>query len=142
MTNAECKKAIHQLFEKKNFSVHLDNKALRVNGKSYRVQPDDAYYFLNQTIYLIEYEYNKRPIESISKFWWLFEDTDILDCVSMIKLLVITTNEKIGKIRNRSMEILGEELENKYPDKLKFYFIPDYLLTVNSIKTAVEAMFD
>ena len=142
MTNDECKKIIQKLFSEIDFEKHLDDKQLWVNGKSYRIKPDDAYYFLNQTIYLIEYEYNKCPVESISKFWWLFKETDIFDQVSKIKLLLITTNEKTGEIRNRSIEILGEELEDQYPDKFEFYFIPDDLVTSNVIARTVGNMFE
>lgn len=140
MNNSECKAVVHNSFSNRIFDKHIDNKALWVKGKNYRIQPDDAYYLGGEKIILFEYEYNKRPIESISKFWWLFRETDILNHIEKIKLLLITTNEDIGDIRNGSIEILGKELEKQYSDKFEFYFIPDDKVTSKAIEEMIEKM--
>lgn len=90
---------------------------------------------------MLEYEAKVLPVESMTKYCWLFEDTDILDHVSMIKFLIITTNEKIDEIRNRSIEIIGEDLEYKYFKRFEFNFIPHDALTTKVIERTGEDMF-
>lgn len=121
MNNDLCKKAVHGYFNKIKPLVHIDNKSLKIGNINYRIQPDDSYILNDSEIILIEYENNKRPVESISKYWWLFEKTDWLDRRIIIKLLLIITNPSLNEIRYDSIVLLGQELSKRYPDK--FYFV-------------------
>ncbi len=105
--------------------VHTDNKKLLNNGHSFQIKPDDAFYFSDKVI-ILEYENNLRPVESISKYFWLFEKTEWLNEKLKISLLLTINNRRLAedyKIRTESIQILGAELQKKYPFLFDFHFL-------------------
>jgi hypothetical protein len=124
MTITDCENIIKSYFEN-NFDKyeHLHNKKLIVNNSNYRIIPDDIFYYGKEMI-LIEYENTKRPVESISKYWWLLKNTKWLNEKIKIKLFIIGLNDAHKGIRDESVEILGSELKLKFPENIDFYYIP------------------
>lgn len=124
MTITDCENIIKSYFES-NFGnyEHLHNKKLIVSSSNYRIVPDDRFYKDKEMI-LIEYENTKRPVESISKYWWLLKNTNWLKEKIKIKLFIIGLNEVHKGIRDESVEILGSELKSKFPDSIDFFYVP------------------
>src|SRR5690606_6249239 len=108
---------------------HSSDKQLVVNNKKYSIRPDE--YFLFDNIIVVEYENTKRPVESISKYWWLFHKTDWLSNNIEMSLIFISVYPKANRIRKESILILGKELESKFSNKLKFYFV--YSIQLNQV---------
>jgi len=124
MTITECENIIKLFFENNSQNYkHLHNRNLNVNNVNFRLVPDDRFDW-NDDIILIEYENTKRPVESISKYWWLFKNTDWLKKDKRIKLLVIGLNEAHKGIRDETLRILGSELELLFKNAFKFFYIP------------------
>lgn len=88
--------------------------------KNYRIRPDEAFYFEDKVI-LIEFESNKRLVESISKYWWLFRDTDWRNNQIKLELHFVILKSHDDEIRERSVQILGEEL-SKQENGFKFFY--------------------
>lgn len=91
-------------------------------GNIYRIKPDEAFYFKDKII-LIEFESNKRLVESISKFWWLYKDTDWPKHEIEVELHFVILKSHRSEIRERSVQILGEEL-SKQVKNFNFFFYP------------------
>ncbi len=124
MKISECKIIVHSFFDEDNkYLEHLDNKQLQLNKIKYRIQPDDTYIFKTKVI-AIEYEKTKRPVESISKYWWLFTRTDWLEHAILLKTAILILNPKPNLIREDSLKILGEELALEYPKYFEFFYLP------------------
>ena len=107
------------------FSQHTHGKILSFNGKTYQIRPDDAFYYPDN-ILVIEYENNLRPVESISKYLWLFKKSNWVREALKINLLLTINNQRIEKdykIRTESIQILGDELKRQYPLMFNFCFI-------------------
>jgi hypothetical protein len=104
------------------FLYHRRNKTLIYENNPYRIRPDDAFYY-QDNILLVEYENNKRPVESISKYYWLFKNTNWLEEALKINLLLTINRENINTIRTETIQILGDELKAKCPLKFDFCFI-------------------
>lgn len=119
--------------------LHKSNCALRFNNFSYQIRPDDAFYYSDQ-ILLFEYENTQRPVESISKYFWLFEKTDWLEQDVKIKLLFTINRQNVNTIRTQSIEILGRLLNEKYPNKFDFYFLQYRELNKESLLAELEKM--
>ena len=133
MTIKECENIIKMHFENSfDGFEHLHNKKLIVNNSNYRIIPDDRFYSDKEMI-LIEYENTKRPVESISKYWWLFINTKWLNEKIRIKLFIIGLNDNHKGIRDESIEILGLELKLKFPESFDFYYIPWNIVSKNEI---------
>lgn len=124
MTISECENII-KLFFKNNSQNYkqLHNRKLNLNNENFRIVPVDRFDWYDDII-LIEYENTKRPVESISKYWWLLKKTDWLKKDKRIKLLVIGLNQAHKGIRDETLRILGSELELLFKDVFKFYYIP------------------
>ena len=126
MTIDKTRQIILSYFDNnKRFLVHNYDKKLISNGNTFQIRPDDAFYF-NDKVIIIEYENNLRPVESISKYFWLFTKTEWLKENLRIILLLTVNNsrvEKNYKIRTESIQILGHELKKQYPKLFDFYFI-------------------
>lgn len=118
----EAKKIIQEFFADKDF-LYFDNKRLKVNNNNYHIIPDDAYKY-NSTLLVIEYEGTARPVESITKYWWLFNSTNWIDNNMIVKLLIIGLSERHKGIRDESIRILGDELCCKFPNNFFFFYIP------------------
>ncbi len=142
MTEKETRQIIIPYFEaNKNFEHHKKGCMLRLNGNSYQIKPDDAFYYADKVL-LFEYENNKRPVESISKYFWLFENTNWLTNNIKIKLLLTINKEKLGKdgIRTQSIKILGNILSQLYQDKFDFHFLNYDELTEENLLAELETM--
>ncbi len=117
----ECRKII-----KKYYMQHLKNilfnKQLILKNVKYSIRPDEYFVFENK-ITVIEYEKTKRPVESISKYWWLLHKTDWLINNMEMSLIFISLNPKTNKIRKESILLLGKELEAKFINNFHFYFV-------------------
>ena len=122
MTVIEAKRIVKSYFEKLGLD-HKDNQVLKIGANNYRIIPDDVF-IADAFLYLIEYENTKRPVESISKYWWLLQNTNWLDNNLPIKLLFIGLNETHDGIRSESVQILGQELSIKYPNLFSFFYLP------------------
>jgi hypothetical protein len=125
MNLTETRDLVTPFLSSYQFIDHQYDKVLRCNGESFRIRPDDMYLFKDR-ILIVEYENNKRPVESISKYFWLFENTKWLQLNMPIHLMLIITNkivEEKYKIRTESIKILGDALEAKYSKLFKFIFI-------------------
>lgn len=122
------------------FYHHTQNQILSFNGKTYRVRPDEAFYF-SDNILLIEYENNLRPVESISKYFWLFEKTNWIKEAVKINLLLTINNQKIEtnyKIRIETIQILGNELKRQYTSMFNFCLISYSDLNESKIITQLQ----
>lgn len=126
MTIEETRQIVLSFFEKnRNVLVHTDDKKLFHNGHSFQIRPDDAFYFSDKVI-IVEYENNLRPVESISKYFWLFEKTEWLNEKLKICLLLTINNRRLAedyKIRTESIQILGAELQKQYSVLFSFHFL-------------------
>lgn len=99
------------------------NRRLINGDKHYQIRPDDAFLY-EDNILLVEYENNDRPVESISKYYWLFENTKWLEEADLkIKLLLTINTPGINAIRRQTIPILGEKLKKEYPQMFDFCFI-------------------
>ncbi|MDM1050357.1 MULTISPECIES: hypothetical protein [Sphingobacterium] len=95
MTINETKKIVSSYFEKNTTCIECkSDKKLIVNSNKYRIRPDDAFYFANK-VFIMEYENNLRPVESISKYFWLFRQTDWLKENIKILMLLTINNSKV-----------------------------------------------
>ncbi|CAN5702674.1 hypothetical protein BH20ACI4_BH20ACI4_10710 [soil metagenome] len=104
------------------FLNHTRDIALTYGNIPYQIRPDEAFYY-QDNILLVENENNKRPVESISKYFWLFKNTNWLVTGLRIKLLLTINKEGINAIRTETIQILGNELTEKYPSEFDFCFI-------------------
>ena len=82
--------------------------------------PDEAFYFEDKVI-LVEFESNKRMVESISKYWWLFRNTDWLKNKIKLELHFVILKSHDDQIREESVQILGNELA-KQEANFKFHY--------------------
>lgn len=123
MNIIETRKIITSYFEEKHICIECKcNKELIVNNRKYRIRPDDAFYFANKA-FIMEYENNLRPVESISKYFWLFRQTDWLkENIKILMLITInnSTVEKEHRIRVESVRELGMVLKQLYPNNFDF----------------------
>ncbi len=123
------------------FNEHTYDKSLKINGQNFRIRPDDTFYIDNEVI-IVEYERTKRPVESITKYFWLFNNTDWLEYNRSIKLFfIIATDElKQNNIRVETVILLGNLLEKEYPNNFKFRFLHYHELEERRIKTELKAL--
>lgn len=104
-----------QFLEKLNvngFVSHARRSKLCWLGNNYRIMPDEAFYF-EKKIVLVEFESNKRLVESISKYWWLYKRTDWKKLNVLTELHFVVLNSHQSDIREESVIILGEELASQ-----------------------------
>jgi hypothetical protein len=142
MTIQETREVILLYFENnQNFLNNRTNHKLQFNNNGYRIRPDDAFYFPDQVL-LFEYENNKRPVESISKYFWLLKETAWLNENVKIKLLLTINNETVGnnEIRVQSIKILGNILNQQYPNNFDFHFLNYNELTEENLLAELEKM--
>jgi len=138
----QCKTVVKTFLNKKKSKLYASNKQLVLNKKKYRIRPDDIYYF-SEFVLLIEYENNKRPVESISKYWWLLEKIkkDGI-CCDKLKFCIFLINNNIDEIRKESVRILGDELSKKYPDIFEFHYLMPENISKNNIEGIIEDCFN
>ncbi|MAN58311.1 MAG: hypothetical protein CMC08_00570 [Flavobacteriaceae bacterium] len=135
---------VQNFMDSQDYKKHTEDKALLLNGISYRLRPDDSYFFADKLV-LIEYENNLRPVESISKFYWLFERTNWLKSEMPLHLLFIITNEKVEtkyNIRTESVKILGSRLMQLEPKYFKFSFINNSEISQTKIESELKQLLE
>ncbi|MBL1410108.1 hypothetical protein [Sphingobacterium faecale] len=142
MTTNDTKQIVALYFEEKNHITHKYDKKLIINNRKYRIRPDDAYYFANKVV-IVEYENNLRPVESISKYLWLFRKTNWLNENIKISLLLTINNCKVEsdyKIRTESILELGELLKQLYPDHFDFSLLSYSDLDNDNINISLDLL--
>lgn len=125
MTIAETRTVVNSYFDSSMYIEYRCNKELIANDRKYRIRPDDAFYFTNKA-FIMEYENNLRPVESISKYFWLFRQTDWLkENIKILMLITInnSTVEKEHRIRVESVRELGMVLKQLYPNNFDFILL-------------------
>lgn len=140
MTIEETRQIIISYFEVNHeFLEHRKDCCLRGHDRHYQIRPDDAFYYSDKVL-LFEYENTKRPVESISKYFWLLKATNWLIEAKKIELLITINNQKINQIRTESVQILGEELNKQYPNDFVFHFLNYGELTEQNLLAKLEEM--
>jgi hypothetical protein len=122
-----------------DYLSHTIETRLEINGNNYRIEPDDAFYYPDRVL-IFEYENNKRPVESISKYFWLLKRTNWLNENKKIKLLITINNNRPNEIRNDSVEILGNLLNHLYPNNFEFQFLNNIELTEENLLEKIGKM--
>ena len=136
----ECKNIIRNYFNNKgDYQEHQDNQQLMLNGKKYRIQPDDTYIFEDRVV-AIEYEKNKRPVESISKYWWLFYKTDWESNNIKMNYFILIIRHDLNEIREESIIILGDKLQKDKKDKFSFFYLSATELSEKNIKNILNQL--
>jgi len=143
MTIEETRKIVLSFFEnERTYLLHNYDKELISNGHSFQIRPDDAFYFPSKLI-IVEYENNLRPVESISKYFWLFKKTEWLKEKLKIYLLLTINNSRVEnnyKLRTESIQILGNDLKKQYPSLFDFYFLNHSELNKDKLISALTKM--
>lgn len=131
----ECKDIVHAFLNKHNICVKLiEDKQLVYKHNHYHIRPDEAFLYNNNVI-IIEYESTPRPVESISKYWWLLKNTNWLENKTKIKYCIFVLEDHNQNIRRETVIILGEELETKYQEYFEFnYLLPEKICSENIIE--------
>jgi hypothetical protein len=139
MELVQCKSLVQNIFAQRGgWSKHIDNAQLIMDNQRFRIQPDDTYIFNNKVI-VVEYEDTKRPVESVSKYWWLFEKSPWKSLNVKMDCFVFLLRDDLNEIRAESVAILGKELVTKYPTLFTFRCLMPAEITDNTIKTCIEA---
>lgn len=135
MDLTECKDIVRAFFKEHKISDKLkENKQLFYNNKSYFIRPDEAFLYKDHVI-IIEYESTKRPVESISKYWWLFKVKKWNKQRIKIKYCIFIIKDHGEKIRSKTVIILGKALARKYPNLFEFnYLLPKKICKENIIE--------
>jgi len=142
MTINDTKQIVALYFEEKDHISHKWDKKLVINERKYRIRPDDAYYFANKVI-IVEYENNLRPVESISKYLWLFKRTNWLNENVKISLLITINKKKTESnyaIRIESIRELGNMLKELYPNHFDFILLNYSELDNGSINKSLNLL--
>lgn len=140
MTIEETRQIIIRYFKAKNgLLCPRKNCDLRINNNNYRIRPDDAFYYQDRVL-LFEYENTLRPVESISKYFWLLKNTAWLNENRKIELLITINNVRTIEIRTQSVQILGELLNQQYPNNFDFHFLTYDELTEENLLGKLEKM--
>ena len=140
MTIEETREVIIPYFEERQgFLDYKHNEQLLINNNGYRIRPDDAFYYPDKVL-LFEYENNARPVESISKYYWLLENTNWLKENIRIQFLITVNNANLNNIRSESIQILGEGLNQQYPNNFDFHFLNYAELTEENILAELNKM--
>ena len=103
------------------YQMHQVKRRLIWEQKNYRIMPDEAFYFKDKIV-LIEFESNKRLVESISKYWWLYKSTDWRSNNIKLELHFKILKSHNDEILEESVRILGDELSKQEPDFFFFYY--------------------
>ncbi len=142
MTIADTQKIIDSyLTTNSSFILRKSGKELSINNVKYYIKPDEAVYYSNQ-ILIIEYENTRRPIESVTKYFWLIKNTGWINENLKINLLLTLNNSKsdTGKqIRAESSQLIGNLLMELYPQHFNFFMIRYKDLSTEKIFNALDS---
>ena len=103
------------------FVTHHVQRNLVVDKVDFRIRPDETFE-VSKGFLLLEYERTRRPVESVSKYWWLFYGTDWLNSRKRISLVLFLLESK-DLIRRETVVILGRELQRRFPQLFSFSFV-------------------
>lgn len=132
-----CKSLVKKLVRETR-QVSSKRGKLTAEGRDFRIIPDENFEF-PQGHLLIEYERTKRPVESIAKYWWLFyRQKDWLPLKKKIVLILILLNSEVNEIRSESVKLLGKELEKRFPQLFKFFFISPDAISKLKIEDVID----
>lgn len=94
----------------------VKGQELRVNGRRYGVKPDYTCYFPRMGVILaLEDEKTKRPVESIAKYWWLYERTSWREEGLRLLCYIVLSKWAIKEpMRAETVEVLGRALEDRH----------------------------
>jgi hypothetical protein len=132
-----CRSLVKKFVRAANPISSKSCRQLTAEGKEFCIKPDENFEF-PQGHLLIEYEKTKRPVESISKYWWLFYKKKWLRVRRRILLVFILLNPQQDQIRSESVKILGEELEKRFPELFKFFFIAPDAIGRSQIENVID----
>jgi len=119
----DCKFLVCKMIESAGPLLRKSCRQLERGDEKFRIRPDE-YFKFPQGHLLIEYEQTKRPVESISKYWWLLHNTTWLRTRERIVLVLFLFNDYGNPIRSETINTLGCELEKSFPGEFTFFFLP------------------
>ena len=119
----DCQTIVRELVSSANPLSHRARSVLAADGESFRIMPDEDFRFRRGHL-LVEYESNKRPVESVSKYWWLFQETKWPKVRRRVEVVFLLLKDHENQIRPESIVLLGRELQGRYPSLFRFSFIP------------------
>jgi hypothetical protein len=123
MDIATCQSIVQTFFQQHLPSAeHMSEKELKVDGTNGHIIPDDTYE-VSDCIIAIEYENTKRPVESITKYWWLLTCTNWLTHAKMLKVVLLPLRPDFVRSRIEVIPILGNQLAAMYPQYFQFYYL-------------------
>jgi len=134
---------IHRIVEDLGirYLEHKDDSELTFGGKHYYIRPDCTYILPNKIV-VFEIEKNIRPVESISKYWWLFKKTDwVSNNIKLICCIFLIERALDSPIRVEAVSILGEELEKLYPILFKFKCLTEKWIKECNLKELIRTLF-
>lgn len=137
-----CKQLVRAVVSAENPAYHRSEQALIIDQETFRIQPDEQFGFAGGEL-LVEYEKTRRPVESVSKYWWLFHTYPDLQEQRRLALVLILLDPKVNQIRAETVELLGEHLEALYRDYFSFHFVPavaNDLDITHALKEAIVAV--
>lgn len=117
-----CERIVHEVVEKRRPISHQCRSQLQVGDKKFRVQPDEQFLFKRGQL-LVEYERTRRPVESVSKYWWLLYATDWRKTKQRVALVVLLLDDSVNEIRVETIELLGEKLHRTLPRTFGFWSV-------------------
>jgi len=132
-----CRSLVKKLVRETKQISPKSCRQLTAEGMEFRIKPDENFEF-PQGHLLIEYEQTKRPVESIAKYWWLFYQTHWPHLKKKIVLILILINSEVNQIRSESVDLLGKELEKRFPEIFKFFFIPPDAISKSKIEVVID----
>lgn len=140
----DYKRIVHDFFSTAHPLEHRDDRPFTFRGTRYYFRPDDTYIF-PEYIIVIEYEAGDRPVESITKYWWLLSNPKWHEHNIKLKCLFLATRDlsshrKYTRHRIEIVPILGDELVAKFPNAFEFYFMPAEKITEVSIHRILKQL--
>lgn len=117
-----CEEIVHEYMGKRRPISHQCRSQLQADGRKFRVKPDEQF-LLKRGHLLVEYEGTRRPVESVSKYWWLLYATDWRKTRQRVGLVVLLLDDSVNEIRVQSIELLGEKLHRALPRTFGFWAV-------------------
>ncbi|HST04948.1 MAG TPA: hypothetical protein VLQ48_09450, partial [Chloroflexia bacterium] len=111
----------------------MSEKELTVDETNYHIIPDDLY-IASDCIIAIEYENTTRPVESITKYWWLLTCTDWLKHARMLKVVLLPLRPDFTRSRIEVIPLIGYHLADMYPRYFQFYYLWPEEMQSNNIE--------
>ena len=141
MNLEDCETIVRAFYKQRNIAHVVESGAmLRQNGNPYHIEPDETYLDGN-SVYVIEYEYGpKRPVESITKYWWLLHRTRWLEEGVKLKCALFLLSSKPGPLRLDTCALLGDELALKHPAAFEFACLMPSEVSEQSLNSTLKSL--